>query len=328
MSDESDKIDLTPRADIAIEKVDAARSKADELRNGLSQDYINHLRHRAKTDLFWLATGVLGYSDLSPNLHGGLSLWMQRRNLDRFRLILLPRSHFKSTICTISDSIQIALPDDKGSAPYPRNLGVDGRILIAHEANESAQMFLTEISSHILTNPLLQMLFPEIVPQYKKHRINTSELELPRNSHHKEATFSTMGVGSKSQGKHFNTIKLDDIYGKDARDSAADRKTVFKWFNNIQAFLTTPKTDKIDLVGTRWAFDDIYRHAMDVYKHKMFRYIRPIWERDRDGNLQFIFPERFDMDAVEELMQDPEVWNAQYLNNPEEVSASSFAVVS
>jgi hypothetical protein len=132
---------------------------------------------------------------------------MRRTAGKQWRLILLPRGHYKSTITTIADSIQIALPDDGGNEPYPRNLGPEVRVLIAHEGKEHAARFLTSITSHFTTNPLLMALYPTCTPG-KSQRVNNSELELPRKSYWAEPTFDVMGVGSRAQGRHYDFPKV------------------------------------------------------------------------------------------------------------------------
>lgn len=277
---------------------------------------INLLRRKSKTDLYFLATTILGYNKLSPGLHGHFSTWMRRTAGKQWRLILLPRGHYKSTITTIADSIQIALPDDGGNEPYPRNLGPEVRVLIAHEGKEHAARFLTSITSHFTTNPLLMALYPTCTPG-KSQRVNNSELELPRKSYWAEPTFDVMGVGSRAQGRHYDFLKLDDIYGVEARDSEAVHKATLLWIDNIQSFLLTPSSDHIDFIGTRYRFDDVYQHVMNVYEDELIKYVRPVEEYSKELDRKVsIFPEQFPEATLKILKKNPVVFNSQYLNDP------------
>jgi hypothetical protein len=260
-----------------------AQRLADKERNKFSDDYIRAMRIKCKFDLFFLADGILGYNLLSTDLHGSLTAWLERHRNIQYRLILLPRGHYKSTIVTVTDSIQTALPDDTGNAIYPYNLGTNVRICIAHDVEGMAQKFLRIITQQFCTNPLLISLFPECVPNTKRNRVNIKELELPRTAAWAESTFDTMGVGGRGQGNHYNKLKLDDIYGEAARDSKSERDSHIQWFDNIQSFLLTPKTDQIDIVGTRWAFDDVYAHAMKVYDKQLLKYIRSVYQQNKEG---------------------------------------------
>lgn len=274
------------------------------------------LRLKAKTDLYFLAKTILGYDKLSPDLHGHFASWIKKTQEHQYRMLLLPRGHYKSTIATIADSIQVVLPDDSNNQPYPRNLGPNGRLLVVHESGEQASRFLFSITEHFKRNPLMLALFPECVPG-KNQRQNKSELELPRSSIWSEPTIDTMGVGTKGQGRHYNYIKCDDIYGVDARDSEAVHKAAIAWLSNLQAFLLTPKTDHIDFIGTRYKHEDAYSYIMEVYRDRLTKYVRPVEEYNKEAGKKLpIFPAEFDEEALAILKKSPLVYNAQYLNDP------------
>lgn len=298
------------------ENITSIRKEADAKMQALTTDQYRHLRKRAKLDLFFLSTSILGYNKLSPNLHGDLCWWLMRNCKHRFKEILLPRSHYKSTIGTISHSVQCALPDDSNIAPWPECLGPDIRLLIGHETADQAAKFLVSIAGHFLSNSLLMGLFPECVPTIRKHRINKHELELPRQGIWNEATFDTMGVGGKSQGRHYDYLKLDDLIGDKARDSKAEMKSAKDWIDNIQAFFTEFTKGKMDIIGTRWAFDDLYSHLHTMYGSALLKYIRSAEER-KDGILKPIFPEAFTSESFSIIKKNRKVWTAQYANDPE-----------
>ncbi|HEX9430570.1 MAG TPA: hypothetical protein VF944_09350 [Candidatus Bathyarchaeia archaeon] len=301
------------------------KKKVEEKFREIDTDTWNYLRRRAKIDLFFLNQSILGYDRLAENLHGHLCSWMERNKEWRFREILLPRGHLKSTVDTIGDSIQIVLPDVTESEPWPRNAGPDCRLLICHETDGQASNFLFAITGHFLGNPLLMGLFPEIVPSPRKQRINRHELELPRSQTWPEPTIDTMGVGGRSQGRHYNYIKFDDLIGDKARDSEAVMAAAKEWFDNIQSFFSDFGRDHFDLIGTRWAYDDLYSHIHERYGDQLLKYIRGVEEptgKLLEGNvpeLTPIFPEGgFTQDALAILRKNRKVWTAQYANNPEE----------
>lgn len=285
----------------------------------LPSDTIKEMRRRCKTDLFYLTTAILQYSKLSISLHGNLCTWLETNKNEQFREILLPRGHYKSTIVTVAHSIQIALPDDTGDCTWPEKLGTDCRILIAHETAETASGFLYQITQHFTSNPLLMGLFPECVPNPKFQRINKSQLDLPRTQIWAEPTFDTMGVGARSQGHHYNYIKCDDLIGDKARDSKVEMQGAKEWFDNIQSFFSTFKDDKLDVIGTRWAVDDLYAHINDIYGPRIKIYCRAVEEYNKETQRkEAIFPEEFPLDKLVTLRKNKKVFNAQYLNDPKE----------
>lgn len=307
---------------LEADNIKKKRKEAENYAGGLTNDQWHQLRRLAKSDLYFLATTILGYNKLSVNLHGHMCRWLEVTNKKQFREILMPRGHFKSTILTIADSIQIALPDEAGDSAWPRCLGTNARILIGHETHEAASRFLISITAHFISNPLLMGLFPECVPDPKRNRISRNELELPRTEIWSEPTFDTMGVGGRGQGRHYNYLKLDDLFGDKARDSAAERESTYTWFDNVQSYFSSFNEDHLDLIGTRWAFDDLYSHANKMYGDLLVKYVRSCEEPDptRPGKLTPIFPEMFPTEKLEILKKNPKVWQAQYVNNPGEGS--------
>lgn len=299
--------------------------QAEELTSITGLNY-KQLRILAKNDVFFLGNAILGYNKLSKNLHGHVAAWMMRNRKARFRELLLPRGHYKSTIWTITDSIRLGLPDDAGLDIWPECLGTNVRVMIAHEAKEKAATFLVSIAGHFLSNPLLLALFPECLPVIKKQRVNKFELELPRTEIFNEATYTCMGVGGKSQGYHFNTLKLDDLIGQEARDSNAEMENAISWIDNIQSFFIEFTRDHLDITGTRWAPRDLYHHLHVTYGPALLKYIRPAEEPVLDsegkktGKYAPIFPEGFTTESFALIKQNPIVWAAQYANNPEAVA--------
>lgn len=320
---------------LSLPNLDTVRKESEKQAIALGPTQVQELRIRAKTDLFFLATGILGYDKLSINLHGDVCNWIRRTESERFRELLLPRDHLKSTIFTISHSIQIALPDVTGSAPFPQSLGTNVRVLITHETQTMASRFLSSITQHFTSNRLLMAIFPECVPSPRFQRINLTELELPRTKIWSEPTFDTMGVGAKSQGRHYNYIKLDDLIGDKARDSETEMAGAKLWFDNIQSFFVDFAHDKFDIAGTRWMVGDLYEHAHEAYGFKdddlhppiiqyksteedrLVKYIRGVLEPDSKGRRQPIFPEGgFTEKNLVTLLKNKKVASAQYFNDP------------
>ncbi len=172
MPDENltEEIDLETKIAKLLDEhaLNKTKKKADEKRRHLSEQDWRKLRVRAKRDLFFFSYSVLGYTRLSVNLHGHLCEHVRFTANNRFREYLLPRAHFKSTVLTISHSLQIVLPYDKkdeefddsyDELPWPQGLGTDCRLLIGHETAEGAARFLFSLTNHVLSNPVLQMLF-------------------------------------------------------------------------------------------------------------------------------------------------------------------------
>lgn len=307
---------------------DKARREADKVQKGMSKEMWHILRAKAKRDLFFFNYSILGYTRLSENLHGHLCRHIQATEEDRFRLYLLPRGHFKSTVITIGHTIQVVLPYDDidrqhdeitTPLPWPNSLGTNCRALIVHEVQSSAARYLFSITSHFTQNPTLMALFPEAVPSPKVQLINKNELELPRTSIWNEPTIDTMGVGGKGQGRHYNFINPDDIYGDKARDSETESQNTIQWFDNLQAFFSKFDQDHLMMNGTRYKHDDVYGHMIDVYGEELTTYIRSVEEfNPKTQQKEPIFPEEFNDKNLRIIKQNKIVYNSQYLNDPDQ----------
>ena len=309
-----------------------ARNKAEEIGQNWTSRDIDYLRKRAKNDLFFLCRGPLEYDKLSRHLHGDLIAWMQKRRNSQYKMILLPRGHYKSTVSTIGESVQIALPNDAGVEDHPFHLGPNVKVLLAHEVRETASKFLYEITAAFTRKPMLMALFPECIPARKIDRMNKWELELPRSQYHKEATFSTIGTGGAAQGGHYHKLKLDDLVGEKARDSEPTMATSVSWFDNINSLLTEFDIDGWDLIGTRWAYSDVYSRAMNMYgialeesvtncipKRELEKYANGLLRVYARGAIEGgspIFPEKFSLGRLATIQKNPIIWATQYANNP------------
>ncbi len=321
-------------------QLDKRRKKAEQKFSDLTSDQIKYIRRRAKTDLFFLATGLLEYDLMSIGLHGHYCRWLEKNRGWQYRMTLFARGHYKSTTNTISDSIQMALPNDAQIIEHPYCLGPDIKLLIGHENRESASRFLYEITEAFTAKPAMLAFFPECIPTRKIQRVNKWELELPRNAHHKEPTFDTIGAGGAAQGRHYHWFKLDDLIGEDARDSETVMKRILTWFDNVNSLKTRPKLDGWDLIGTHWSTSDVYAHAIKTYGLARGRsFIRNYFKKDvarmEDGVLAvygrsveedgvIVFPEEFPPEEIARLRKNPKVFASQYANNPKDSGLTLF----
>lgn len=267
----------------------------------LTSEQRDHLRLRAKTDLYFLAKGVLGYNQVEERAHASLCKFMtaEQRAL---RMVLVFRGFLKSTICLISDSIRLALCDPEHT-----------RILIANEVHDNAIAFMDELKNHWTGHGLLPALFPELVPE----RIagpgsdwSQAGASVRRSSVYKESTWTAMGIGGAAQSKHFSHIKCDDLIGESAMESPALMERAIRWSGTLTGLLDR-LDGPIDWYGTRKTLNDLYASLMRLYGNRLAIYLREPLE-----NGESIFG-KMPTDALLAIMVDkPEVWAHDYMNNP------------
>jgi len=269
----------------------------------LSSEDMDFLRESAKSSLYILSKGILGYPDINPGVHLDFCNAIQNTEKKR-RLWLMPRAHLKSTIKTIAHPLQLVLKDPE----YVR-------VLINSETATQAQKFLAEIKHHWEKNALLRALFPELVPERLTgpgSDWSHSRATLNRDAVHREPHWQAIGVGGAVTGGHFSHINNDDIIGLEAYRSPAKMKSTQEWNDTLEPLLINQHRDFIDWVGTRWAANDVYNHIMEFYGHEIAVYTRSAIE---DGEI--IFPELHTWEEYERLQKNnPALWYAQYENNP------------
>ena len=142
---------------------------------------------------------ILGFKDLNK-VHKDLCDFMDANHL--FKMVLMPRYSFKSTICTIGYSI------------YRLMKNPDMRILIYSDASSKAEAFLSSIKDHIegkVRGGAFHLLF-KWFPNSKNQTWNMSQIVISgRQTSFPEASVDTGGIETSKVGKHYDLIIFDDI---------------------------------------------------------------------------------------------------------------------
>ena len=278
----------------------------------LSTEDTKRIQELGKRDLYFFTRGILGYKDLSPRVHRDLCRFMTDVVALR-KLVLMPRSHFKTTVAVIADAL--------------REICIDPniRILIGNESGENAASMLGEIKEHILGNSRLRAFYPYIAPKSLSETTwKRDQILLPRELTAREPTISTIGTGGAVVSRHFNLFKFDDLIGEEALHSPTVMEKAISWLNHSVSLLITPESDRIHLIGTRWSYKDIYAHAMESMGFETFRR-KAIVHNPRTNTIEPLFPRRFSMDFFSGIIEaDPQQWASQYANDPSDQLFADF----
>ncbi len=221
----------------------------------------------------------------------------------------MPRYFFKSTTVT----------EAKPIFDYLHN--PNERILIVNETFDNASDMLGHIKEHILSNSLLRYCYPELCVSdtwQRTHRFSSKAIEMPRSGSYKEPTFTCLGVGGAGQSRHYTKIYLDDLIGKNARESVVVRKDTKKWFGDAEQLLVQPDThlpnaSHIYLIGTHWAPHDLY---CNIQEEKRYTW-KTIPGEQIDGTPTW--PERLSAERIKEYKSTPlsaYIFYTQIQNNP------------
>jgi predicted phage terminase large subunit-like protein len=290
---------------------------------------LKQIRQTARTNLLWLANSLLGYKDVSQEVHGEMIDALQKfkggtekltdtLDLDytpfcslwelsgpRNTLILYPRGHLKTTVITIAHTIQWIIN-------YP-----DVRILISTATGDQVKKMLLEIKGHFQFNEKFRAAFPDYCPSNRgaKDFGSQEEFTVPnRKLHRKESTVSTCSVGKVIAGSHYEVIKNSDLVDKENVKTPNQIADVISHFGYLNPLLERSKLPPhhgwVDVEGTRYDFGDLYGRLHESGTYKCL--VRP-----RDGE-DTVWMERFPPVELARIEKEvgPYIFSCQYKNRP------------
>ena len=283
----------------------------DEDVSKLSADLRQDLATAFSNDLFKFCVGVLGFRDLTVQCHGPLCSFHDH-NKARFKHTEMPRDHLKTSVCTIGKNMQKVVKNP------------NRRILIINEVRDNAERFLGAIKQHAEGNKIFRALYSHVIPKdTKKVPWNNQELRFQREWVGPEPTIDSMGMTGAVTSRHYTDISIDDPISEDAVRSESVMQDAINRITKVLTLMVDPGKDEFDLTGTRWAFADLYRHFMRLYKGKMALFIRGAIE-----NGEPIWPERFSLETLAQMRLDMGEYNFSCLmmNNPRNADIQDFNV--
>lgn len=270
---------------------------------GLPQAHLDQLAEAAKHDLYLMCKGVLGMPDINPQTHKAYCNFLQNDEpVKKRRLGLMPRIHLKTSI-NVGNNIRMAVkqPD-----------AFQG--LFIGETETKAVDVLRELKEHLQKGEILRLLYPELVPEKftgPGADWAMTRASLVRKKALKQATWTALGKGGASVGGHWTRLTVDDIIGLEAMGSPAEMKSAVNFVKNIDSLVTNSHSDIIDFTGTRWSRGDVYKFIMSFYGDEL-----AIFRREAIENGLPIFPQKHSLKSLAHIQKTPEVWFAQYCNNP------------
>lgn len=293
-----------------------SRNKTEEVR----QEMIA----MSKENLYFFCKVILGYKDLNPHVHGPMCRFTDQTREVLRRLMLMPRTHYKTTIWTIALSMQDVIRDP------------NVRILMIADTSRNAERFLQEIQQHFEMNEVFRWLFSEIIPDnFNKVRWSTTEMIVKRTLIAREPTIDAIGALGGSESRHYNIIRADDLITEKAIRSDVEMDKITEWAGGMEALLMDQWSDRIDWVGSRKKKGDLYEEVIGNFGHEEIEVdIGPhatkmgdlvIFTRQAEENGKAIFPEKIDIKYLRRLRRThPERYHAQYANSPKGSGLNTF----
>lgn len=276
---------------------------------------------------FWEFTvEVLGQTNLMP-FHQQLCNFTQK-NMDKKRLILLPRGHLKSTIVTVGYTLW-RLAQDPGL-----------RILIANATAPMAEAFLRQIKANMQRNEHFIELFGNYYDKSEKWSDVAIRLKTIKSHESKENTITAFGIGGNLVSQHYDIMIFDDLVNRDNIHTAERMQDVMTFYKDAQDLVDDPmKTEQL-MIGTRWHEADLYGHILDpnnpeheewtVMKREAVEGDYEIQKAD-SGRYQIVggtvlYPTKYPREAHNKLLNAKGIteYSAQYLNDPVPSDQATF----
>ena len=285
------------------------------------------LRKRCLRSLFHYCKGVMGYDDMTQDLHREVCEFWQRPA--RKKQLTLPRGFLKTCISSIAFPTWISLPR-KDIDEFPEGvdikdpiytLGPNIRILICSYVVTNAGKMVNNIKKIYERNQAMQVLFPEVIPQdFTKVKWSDMSACLNRSMDFTESTFEAAGVGGSSVSRHYDIIieddliyaKKDDLSGMELQPGQEDIDKAIGWHKLANSLWVPKKHVMIMNVGTRWAKHDLVYHIRQ--REKGWEYMDVPAANEKGPT----WPELFDEKKLGEIKasQGPYMFATQYMNQP------------
>lgn len=262
------------------------------------------------------------------------------------RKVEMPRGTGKTTVITKARVIQRICQNPNIS------------IMLVNEKEQTSKAILSEIKGQFESNELLRALYPEVIPDnFKDTAWSATEITVTRQQGRNEPTVFVTGVGGTRTGMHPDMILIDDMLSRDAMESAragsiADvMGAINRWIHQLVPLLSGSADREILFIGTRWWHQDSYEHIEESFGYGQDPQHFLLKTKMSDGTVQRLAAYRvgdlvvfrraaiedgqpaflslgdakYGLDALAKLrMQDPELFAANYLNNPSDELTATF----
>lgn len=316
--------------------------------DSVADEVLEETRTNARNSLYFFATAICGFDKVQRNPHLELCSFIQRIPKKR-KVLLIPRDCYKSTIASKTLPLWILLQKDFCGLP-----GREHRILCASFSSENAKKQIKAIRHIIERNTFLQVLFPEIVPDFSRTTWTDSNLLFPRDGVYGEDTIEAAGVDTHLVSRHYTVQIKDDLEDEKAMQSPTIREKVYSWYKSAEALFVDEQSAYDLLVGTRWGIDDLYakirEHETDTYEflcrplhwtreelqadlkeaqemqHPSVYEMDPVKHAPDASQKYYFFPTLFPEESCKRIKakQGSFMYSMLYLNNPKDPSLAEF----
>ena len=268
------------------------------------EDLVREEKRRVYSENFYLFDkevldyGLSGLFEEKP--HGELCDFIQNNVDDRFKLILMPRGSFKSSVVTIGYTLWRIVQNP--------NL----RILIDSETYDKSKAFLSAIKQHMESNEKFRDIFGKLDNVKGGDTWARTAITVPRESNAKEPTIDVAGIGNTRVGMHYDIIICDDLHSEKNITSKEMIEGVIDHYKLLFSLLE-PDGEMI-VIGTRWDYSDLYNYIIDNELDRFKVFLR----RAIDENGELLMPNRLTKEFLDNIKKTQGTYHfsCQYQNEP------------
>lgn len=199
----------------------------------LNKYFSNHY----KKNFFDFCKYGLKYQEMTEFTHEPICKALQSPS--KRKLIVVPRSCFKSSIGTISYSIWRLINDP------------NERILIDSELYTNSKRFLREITAHLESKPMIDMFGEFKGPVWTEGEIVIKQ----RTKSYKESSITCSGIGAQKTSQHYSVIIADDLSSPTNINTIDTRQKVIDHYRMYTSLLEPDGT--LVVIGTRYHAGDL-----------------------------------------------------------------------
>lgn len=193
----------------------------------------------------------------------------------------------------------------------------------------NASNHLRKIRDQFERNEILQILFPERMPSFKRDRWTEFSATVPRTQLGLgEGTFEAAGIGTNLPSRHYDRVGEDDIVTA-TKDDVSDREIApsqeeinkaIGWHRLLPSLYDSLETGYIYHTATRWCANDPVDHIkknetfFEIYEQNLYKKVAGKMVQAGEP----IYPSRFGLKAISKLklIQGPYIFSTQYLLKP------------
>lgn len=234
------------------------------------------------SDLKYLCREILDMKDWDI-CHDDLESWYKVNSARRYKLVLMPRSHLKTSILTIGKTIQDIL------------INPDVKILIASAVWNNSRAMLSEIKEYLMTKSVLPRLFG----WFQSKKWTTEEIIInQRQRADKTPTIDTSGIDKVLTSHHYDIIRADDLVTRENVTTKDQIDKVIAHFRDLLKLLSPGGA--LEIIGSRWHDADLYSYILkELSGDKIDDF--SCYRRAAIENGKVIFPKKFSDEKLADL---------------------------